>query len=405
MEAGHRMDVVRLAIVYETAQAESKLNRLNGALASTNGHSRRVSQAAVGLAQALSTGNISATALTGRMAQLGGKLGAAGIAIAITAGLLLLLKRHLDSNREAAQKFADKLRTVTRSVDDLFRTKTKTGFQEQIEQIGDAILELDRNLARQRLNLIERWFGGASLKEILSAGKRFFAGGEDPQTARQRANLAGQRGRLTAPGAELQALRERQSSQRGLDTGMMQLMGVTQAERLQTRLKAAQKDLEDLVTLGLDPLGEEALTAARGIRQLEDQLRKAHRAEELLRGGLQTMADALEDFVVTGQIAFSDFLNSILRMLYRDFTGEIIGNVLRSTRMAPGSTGSGGSGGIVSGPGSVNPSVASNVTFNVNAIDAQGVAAFLNQNGPQIAAVVGGHAARSRGLRKQLSRG
>jgi len=399
------MDVVRLAIVYETAQAESKLNRLNGALANTNGHSRSVAKAAVGLAQALSTGNVSATALTGRMAQLGGKLGAVGVGVAVVAGLLVLLKRHLDSNRETAEKFADKLRAVTRSVDDLFRTRAKTGFQTQIEQIGDAILELDRNLARQRLNLLERWFGGASLKEILAAGKRFVAGGEDPQTAEQRAALARQRGRLTAPGAELQALRERQSNQRGLDTGMMQLMGVTQAERLQTRLKAAQKDLEDLVTLGLDPLSEEAIYTANGIRQLEDQLRQAERAASLMKGGLQTMADAIEEFVVTGTFAFTDFLNNILRMLYRDFTGEIIGNVLRSTRAPVGGAASGGSGGIVSGPGSVNPSVASNVTFNINTIDAQGVAAFIQGNGAQIAATVAGHAARARGLRKQLTRG
>lgn len=404
------MDIVRLAIVYETSQAEARLRRLDGQLNTTHTSTRKMGQAAIGLAQSLASGNVSATALTSRLSTLGGKAGAAGVAIAVVAGTLLLLKRHLDANREAAEKFADQLRTVTRSVNDLFRTQPKTGFQQQIEQIGDALLDIDRKLARQRLNLLERWFGGASLKEILAAGKRFVVGGEDPTLRGQRGALGGQLGRLTAPGAELQAARERQSSQRGLDTGTMQLLGVTQAERLQTRLKATQKDLEELVALGLDPLSEEAIATAQGIRQLEDQLRRAQRAEQVLTGGLQTMADALEDFVVTGTLAFTDFLNNILRMLYRDFTGELIHGIVQgAVRPAPGSTGGTGGGievlGNPGGPGGPAGSVTSQVNFQIQTLDARGVAQFLQANGAQIAAEVTRHAGRSSAMRRKLMRG
>lgn len=400
------MDVVKLAIVYETSQAEARLRRLNGQLNSTHTSARKMGQAAVGLAQSLATGNVSATALTSRLATLSGKAGIAGVAIAVVAGTLLLLKRHLDANREAAQKFADQLRSVTRNVNDLFLPRAKTGFQTQIEQIGDAILELDRKLAQQRLNLLERWFGGASIKEILGAGKRFFVGGADPKTQEQRDALARQRGRVAAPGAELDAARGRQSDRRGVDTSIMLAMGVTRSERLHTRLQAAQKDLEELITLGLDPLSDEALYAAQGIRQLEDSLRKAGRAEALLTSGLQTAADALEDFVVTGTLAFTDFLNNILRMLYRDFTGELIHGITSSAfRDAPGSTGTGGGGGITTGPMGPSPNVQTNVNFTIQALDAQGVASFLQSNGPQIAAVVAGQADRSRGIRRKMSRG
>lgn len=424
------MDLIRLAIVYETQAAAQKLAELDKLLLSLdantealNGRTKQLKgvqeqsgrslgatgKAMVGLAQAMSTGQVSATGLTSKLTQLGGKAGIAGVVIAVVAGALLLLKRHLDANREAAEKFQDQLRTVTRRVDDLFRARPKTGFQEQVEQLSDAILDIDRKLARQRLNLLERWFGGASLKEILGSAKRFFAGGEDPTLRGQRGALGRQRDRVSDPGAELLAARERQSATRGTDTALLLALGASRVERLQSRLSDAQKALEELITLGLDPLSDEALYAAKGIRQLEDSLRQAQRAEQRTTKGLQIMADSLEQFVIEGSASFEEFLNNILRMLYRDFTGELIGGIVRHAfHPTPGSTGAGGSGGIQLGgdtSGSPSGAVVSNTNFNIQTMDAQGVAQWVQRNGATVAAEVARQATRSRGMRKALSRG
>lgn len=128
--------------------------------------------------------------------------------------------------------------------------------------------------------------------------------------------------------------------------------------------------------------------------------REVTQAQVLFKNGLFTMTDAIEEFVVDGTFAFTNFLDNIIRLLYRDFTGNLVdqitGAVFPGTNTGP----SGGGGG--KDIGTIKGSVQSNVTFNVNTMDAQGVSQWLNQNGPQIAAVVGNHAARARGLRKQM---
>src|SRR6266850_860515 len=107
-------DVVRLAIVYDTQQAASRLNTLNGQLTSTHTSSRKLAVAGLNLAQAMQTGSISAGALANRLALLGGKAGAVGIVLAVAAATILLFKRHADAAREATFKFADQLRDTKR---------------------------------------------------------------------------------------------------------------------------------------------------------------------------------------------------------------------------------------------------------------------------------------------------
>jgi hypothetical protein len=395
-------DVVRLAIVYETQQAASRLNGLNRQLGMTGGSTKKMASAAIGLAQAMSTGSISATALTNRMAALGGKLGTVGLALAVVAGVLLLIKKNSDAARAQTEKFADQLRQTKRAVDDLFRAGFKSQFRGELEQINDEILLLDRQLNKQRMNLFQRLFGGFKLPNI----KRFLFGGSDPETLHQRGELGAQAGRLT-PEAERQHVSDVAAFDQRTARNFARLMQGSAIDMMSNSLDRARKELEDLVAAGLDPMSEQAKQMAASILQGEAALRKMTRASNLLRNGLETIASALEDFVVTATLSFSQLIDNILRLLIRDFTGSIIDSIMRGVNRIP-TGGTGGSAGIVGADaagGGITGSLNTNINFTVNAIDAQGVAQFISQNGPQIAAVVAGQADRSRAIRRKFLRG
>jgi Lambda phage tail tape-measure protein (Tape_meas_lam_C) len=403
-------DVVRLRIIYETEQAAGKLNQLNNSLTSTNGHTKKLASAAIGLSQALSTGNISATALTNRMTTLGGKAGAVGIVLAVIAGALLLFKRNADAARDAAFKFQDQLRDTQRAIDDLLRPSTKPELQAQIEKITDAITELDRTLAQQRRTIIQRIFGADNLHDfgenLLKIGrniKRFFAGGESPETRAQRNALGGQRAELTT-GALTAAISGRATEQFARIRSFGELTRGSEASVVADQLNLMEKELQDLlVVLPADSVQVKAL--ATDIRDHAEELRRLQRAEKLMTSGLQTMADALEEFVITGTFAFKDFLNNIIRLLYRDFTGELIHGLLRSVGLVthgPGSPDPGTQTTGSLGGGGISGSVTSQTNFNVYTMDAQGVSQWIQQNGAQIAGEVGRQASRSAGLRRMI---
>lgn len=397
-------DVVRLSIVYETQQAASRLNSLNGKLGSVHTSSRKVAIAALNLAQAMQTGSISVSALGNRLALLGGKLGAVGLGLAVVAGIFLLVKKNSDAARAQTEKFADQLRTTKRAIDDLLRVGFKSEFRAELEQISDQILILDRDLSKQRMNLLERWFGSFKLPSI----KRFLFGGEDPQTRGQRNRLQGQADQLT-PERERTLISDRASFDQNITRRMGRLLQGSALDAMATAVDRAKQELHDLVVAGLDPTSEQARAMAASIRQGEEALRHMTRAANLMRSGLQTIADALEEFVVTGTASFTDFLNNILRLLYKDFTGSLIDSVLRGAgALHPG--GSAGSAGLgaVPAPGPINQSaggITSNVNFTINTLDAQGVATFIQQHGATIAAEVTRQAGRSTGMRRMLRHG
>lgn len=397
-------DVVRLSIVYETQQAASRLNDLNGKLGGVHTSSKKVAVAALNLAQAMQTGSISVGALGNRLALLGGKLGAVGLGLAVVAGILLLIKKNSDAARAQTEKFADQLRTTKRAIDDLLRVGFKSEFRAELEQISDQILILDRQLGKQRMNLLDRWFGGFKLPSI----KRFLFGGADPETLGARNRLQGQAGRLT-PERERTLISDRAAFDQRMTRSIARLTQGNAIDVLSQSLDRARKELENLITAGLDPMSEQAKQMGASIRQGEDALRRMTRAANVMHGGLQTIVDSLEEFVVTGTAAFTDFLNNILRLLYRDFTGSIIDSIMRSAGRVAGS-GTGGGVSAVPGPGPINQSmvgggVTSNVNFTINTLDAQGVASFIQQHGATIAAEVTRQAGRSTGMRRMLRHG
>lgn len=395
------MDVVRLAIVYDTNQAANRLNSLNRQLTGVNGNTRKVASAAVGLAQAMSTGQVSATALTNRLATLGGKAGTIGVIIAVVAGAFLLFRRNADKAREASQKFADQLRDTRRRVDELLRSDIRSPLQGEIERITDAITDLDRVLARQRMNILQRLFGGLSLKEGLQNIKRFLVGGEDPNTRRAREAQAGERERLT-PSNLAGSISLQSAAQSNRINAFSALTRGLRSDATAEQVKLLETQLEKLLEV-LPSTSMEVQATAASLRDYTEALRRQQRAERLVESGLQNMADALEDFVVTGTVAFTDFLNNILKLLYRDFSGELIHGIVRSAfGGSPSNAGGDAAKDTAGALKGATPSVQSNVNFSIQTMDAQGVAQWLNQNGPQIAAVVGNQAARARGLRKQM---
>jgi hypothetical protein len=407
-------DVVRLSIVYDTSQASAGLNRLNGQLASHNGNSKKAANAAVSLAQAFSTGNISAVGLTHSLAGLGGRLGLLGTGLAVAGGLLLAFRNIADKARETSKKLEDQLRTVTRAVDDLLRASPRSPLQTQIENITDAIRELDRTIGVQRMGILERLGIKPTLRrgrddEISRAILRFFGGGADPRLLEQRGALTGQLQRLT-PEAGRQNISDLAAFSQRTAAQFARLTGGSEIGLMSDRLARARKELMDLIEQGLDPMSDQAKQMGASIQQGEAQLRKLTRTAALMRGGLETMADAMESFVTSGTIAFTDFLNNILRLLYRDFTGAGIEGILRGAGRVPGS-GTAGSGGIPTSTGNgpapegFNPSVQSNVTINVTTVDAQGVATFVRQHGPTIAAEVTRQAGRASSMRRTFRRG
>lgn len=406
------MDVVRLAIVYDTNQAADRLRRLNGQLTSTNGSTMKLASAAVGLAQAMGTGSISATGLTNKLATLGGKLGLIGIGIAVATGALLLFKRNTDKARDAATKFADQMRQTRRSVDELLRSDIRSPMQTEIERITDAVRELDRELTKQRSggiwNLLKGAAGGITNVpgNLWNLGKRLWLGGEKDETRRQREGLAGELNRLTpqnlAQSMNLQSL----ASQNRISQFTTLARGL-RSEELSGKVRLLEEQLSKLLEI-LPENSDEVQTTARSLVEYTDALRRAQRAEHLLTSGLETMADALEDFVVTGTLAFTDFLNNILRLLYRDFTGELVHGIVRGAVGGSGPTGV-GTGDVKDIAGvpksGISPSVQSNVNFTIQTMDAQGVAQWVNTNKGLIAAAVTEQMGRSASLRRVVRRG
>jgi HPt (histidine-containing phosphotransfer) domain-containing protein len=403
------VDVVRLAIVYDTNQAAGRLNDLNRRLNDTNGHSRKAANAAVSLAQAFSNGNVSATSLTHSLSGLGGRLGDVGIGLATAAGLLLTFRNITDKARDMAHKFEDQLRNTRRAVDELLAGDIRSPLQTQVENITDAIRELDRTLAVQRMGILERLgihptFRRGRNDEISKAILRFFGGGVDERVLQQRGALAGELDRLT-PRNLAGSMASRATADLGRISSVSGLTRGSRADMLAEQVKRLEKELSGLLEILPDD-SIEVQNTARVLNELADSARRAARAETLVKNGLETTAAALEDFVVTGTVAFTDFLNNILRLLYRDFTGELIHGVMRSAFGGSGPQGVGANAGDTLEYNSAPPpSAQSNVTINVTTMDAQGVATFVRQHGPTIAAEVTRQAGRASAMRRTFRRG
>lgn len=386
---------------------------------------RNMALAGAQLAQGLASGNVSASTLTGSLSRLGGKLGTIGIILAVGAAALALFKRNSDRASEASLKFEKQLRDTRRRVDDLLRVDRKSPFQGEIDNITDSIRDLDRELDKQRKGLFARLFGNLSLPNV----GRFLFGGEDPQTRRQRNQLSGQAGRLTSEG-EQSMLVDQATRRFALQNTSAELLSNTSMDRLQGELDALREHFTSLIEAGLDPASDRAQNLQLSLQIGEKRLRDMTRAADVMNAGLNTMASAIEDFVVTGTFQFEKFLDDILRLMITTTTTDVIDNIMRGA-FKTGTTTSGGPtvtshahGGFIPGPTNqprlalvhggeeVIPvgarrggdTLVTHVNFTVTAIDAQDVGRFFETNKGLIAKHIVDAADRSRGMRRRLSR-
>jgi hypothetical protein len=395
------MDVVRLAIVYDTSQAASNLNLLNTRLGVSQSTMKKAGLGALQLAQAMESGSISAVGMAGSLGRVASVLfGPWGLALAFAAAAVTFFLNKQAKAKEQSEKFADELRNTKRSIDNLLNPGTQSPFASEIDRLTDKITELDRRIkaaASSWGNWIQNAFAAATAFLPGGMPKVGFAG---PPTGLQgqKSALEGQKGRLGGVDAQLtryNSLMEQQGR-------LLEALGGGQIPALESAIDLLRDHMDALSHM----TGEDAaaaLAAASGqMSILVKRLNEVERSSRLLERGLFTIADAIEDFVVTGTLAFTDFLNNILRLLYQDFSSELIGSILRSVTASP--TKAGADAGDVIPMGQPSGSVQTNVNFSIQAIDAQGVASFLQANGPAIAATVGNQAARAAGLRRQFRR-
>ena len=402
-------DVVRLSIVYDTAQAASNLNVLNNRLGISTSAFKKAGLGALALANAVEVGSISAVGMASNLSRVASiLLGPWGIALALAVAGLTFFTNKANKARDEARKFADQLRDVQRDVDKLLNPGQESPFAAEIQRLSDLILTLDRQVEDMQNSWLRRAQNFLATVGINIPGFpqfSFKAAAPGPSPAEgQRSKLQSQLNRLMTTDAELQRYNSLVEQQGRL----LGAINEGQFPALESAIKLLQEHMDNLSRMSGPEAAEALKTSGIQLHLLTERLRQAERASALLKSGLETIADTIEDFVVTGTIAFTDFLNSILRLLYRDFTSELIHGIVRSAGFGGGS-GSASPGSpvpVMGNPGGgITGSLQTNVNFTVNAIDAQGVAQFLTSNGPAIAAVVANQADRSRAIRRRFFRG
>ncbi|HEX9239202.1 MAG TPA: hypothetical protein VF910_00930 [Candidatus Bathyarchaeia archaeon] len=395
-------DVVRLSIVYDTSQAAAGVATLNArgqqfgkTLSLVNGAAdiggrrlRTVALAGTHLAAQLSTGNVSALSLASSLGRLAGPTAAAGLILTIV------------NLVNAFQEFNKIVKDISLSIDKM-QTSARDAHNDVRRLLGEAPPETKAEQAIKRLRDAAAAMRQEAQRLGGAAGK--LLEGQADILLREIPGM----GRRARRGEQIAGRRDFNESLRESNT-LLQMLKRTPLEQMTATMGLYQKRLEFLIKTHQEA-GEEAKQLALLLHIGAEKMRQMERAAALLKGGLETIQGAIEEFVITGTFAFQQFLDNILRLLYRDFTDELIHGILKT---AAGTVGAGSvtTGGTTPVPGPINQSlvgggVTSNVHFTINAIDAQGVAQFINQNGAQIAATVAGHADRSRAIRRRFFRG
>lgn len=396
-------DVVRLSIVYDTSQAAAglgqlntratqfgrTLNLVNNATDVGGKRLRTVALAGTHLAAQLSAGNVSALSLAGSLGRLAGPTAAAGLILTIV------------NLVNAFQEFNKIVKDISNSIDAM-QTSARDAHNDIRRLLGEAPPETKAEQAIKRL----RDAAAAMRREADRLG------GAAGKLLNQQADvLLGEIpgiGRRARRGEQIAGRRDFTESLRESNTLLMMLKR-TPLQQMTETMGIYQKRLEFLIKTHQEA-GAEAKQLALLLQIGAEKMRQMERSAALLKGGLETIQSAIEDFVISGTFAFTQFLDNILRLLYRDFSDELIHGILKSAAGTVG-TGSVSAGGAVPGPGPINQSGISpsiqggDVNFNIQTMDARGVADFIQTHGATIAAEVTRQAGRSTGMRRMLRHG
>lgn len=402
-------DVVRLSIVYDTQQAAAQLTQLNarGAqLASTTnklsaaagvstGRLRNMALAGVRLSSALAGGNVSAASLAGSVSRLAGAsvIGAAVVSVLNLVNAFQEFKKISKDIENTIDEMQTSARDASKDVQRLLGEvpQGESPAERAVKRLRDAAAQLRKEATR---------LGGpaGALLESQAADLEAQVPGVGARAAKGAASA--ERRRLA------EATKDYNKSLQDSNT-ILGLLNAGPLEQMNATMRIMEKRLQFLVENGKEA-GDEAQQLALLLGIGAEKMREMERSLNLLRDGLFTAADAIEEFVVTGTFAFTDFLNNIIRLLYRDFTGELIGGILHSAAgtVGKGSVTTPGPEQVGVSPSGISPSVAiAGPNFTIHAMDSQDVSRWVERNGPMIAGEMARQFGRSANMRRAMRRG
>jgi hypothetical protein len=407
-------DIVRLSIVYDTGQAAQQLaalnertEQVNAGLSKTSGialagqsHIRGFALAGVRLASVLNSGNISAVGLAGALSRLA-STALLGVIGALTITIINVVN--------ALDQFKKITEDVTRTIDNM-QTAARDAKEDVARLLGEAPAESNAEKAIKRLRDAAEQLRREAARIGGPAGKLLEAqaGELEGQIPGVGARAAKQRDRDAAKKVSdaLRAYNQAMEHQ-GL---ILALLNAGPIQTLEANLEVMRKRFEDLINSGVAPTDQRVVQLANALKMgaqnlehMKDVLEEARRKWELWTGsfreGLLTIGDEIANFVTTGTFAFATLIDNLLRLMIQATAEDIVGGIMHSLGPGPGDTGKTDLPPIKTSIRG-DSSIQMGVTFNVQAMDSQSVAAFFDRNGPAIAAQVASQANRSRAMRR-----
>lgn len=418
------MDLVRLAIVYDTSQAVASLQQLDGQLANITTRTAAVNRTTalttfsfnansnalgkVSAAAEVSDTRLKAVALAGTRLAAGmtaGTLSASGLASAIghlagasVLGALVITIVNVVNAMQEYQRIVD---DITSSIDAM-QTAARDAKADVARLLGEAPAESNAERAIRRLTQAAAQLRREAARIGGAAGKVLEGQAADLEAQIPTVGARAARQRELQPARDRQKIIDDYNKSLQDQSAIMTLLNVGPLDRMKKELELDTDAFQKLIEKGLNPTSQRAQDMLLMIQILSEKIRRMEEASKLLRSGLETAAQAIEDFVVTGTLAFQDFLDNILRLLYKQFTGDIITSIVSS---AQGSSQKSATPTEISFSRQVQPSMSTQVNYTVQAVDAQSVASFFERNGGLMAAELARAASRSRALRRRLLRG
>lgn len=420
--------IAGVSIVYDTEQAVASvgalddkldgLDRVNKTVLRSTGHVSRsmsnTANAAVHLAQGLADGNLSAATLSRSLMHLGGPvLGGVAVGVGLVAAGFAIVTRHMDEQAKKTKEFAKEADDARKVVDKLLgirRNDTEEGIRDLTKRIKDLQKEINKPGMFSQ-GWFERLWGGvkSSAADLAThfGGMHASDAGPSPERVLQD-QLVVQRGILES-GIRLEQHFGALANFGGYKSFQQ---GATPSE--QAAMQAATVGARSTAMIGV---GGTPGQSAHSIDEAARAMVRAQQAADRLRDQLYTVADAIEDFVVTGTFAFQRFLDNILGLLFRQLSDKVITKLVSAAYPSSGVQGF-ASGGVVPGagpqlaivhggetiiPASGGAGMATSVNFHIYAHDSQDAHRFIKQNASMIARETVNEIERTHALRRRIA--
>jgi hypothetical protein len=415
------MDLVRLAIIYDTSQAAGKVQELERNLNHLQGASRGATDGVGQVRRGLEMLAERATGVQGPIGRVasgllrmgtGGDVALGAVAgIGLIAGAYKLASDAAEALTKANNDAAESLRKVMEA--GAPNAKALDDWRAAAADLAKAQKDLQILQESRDPTKMAFWFRGQGLAKLL------------PKFPASDAEIITQQGTVDQLTLRVNRLRD---AWLGTKTAIEE---ANQPEWLKKQHTAILEAQRDFITQRMNMQAVQGRPAGEAQFPLGTQFFADVYTHDL--GELQTNVEGIVKALEIAGIKFEDMGNASVGLKGKfdiagkavlDFVGFLAqalgvlfpGNPALSTALlgignaitAGHATGGGGGGSNTPlsgrGGGSPRPEVVSNVNFNIMAMDAQGVAQFVERNGPQIAAEVTRQADRSRAIRRRFWR-